>query len=63
MPRPRGTMQNSMGHNANLESRAKIYLFTVHILQSADGHINIFKCIEVLSMGDIFQNFPSFGLR
>jgi len=32
------------------------------ILQSADGHINIFKCIEVLSTGDVFQNFPNFGL-
>ena len=31
-----------------------------HILQSADSHINIFKCLEVLSVGDIFQNFPNF---
>ena len=33
-----------------------------HILQCADGHINIFKCIEVLCVGDVFQNFPKFGL-
>ena len=33
-----------------------------HILQSADSRINSFKCIEVLSMGDVFQNFPNFGL-
>ena len=55
-------MQNSMGYNANLEFLEQKFNY-FHILQSAYGHINIFKCIEVLSVGDVFQNFPNFGLR
>ena len=33
-----------------------------HILRSADGHIGICKCIEVLSVGDVFQNVLNIGL-
>jgi len=44
-------------HIWNLEQKCIHFL----ILQSADGHINLFKYIEK-SVGDVFQNFLNFGV-